>query len=100
MEKDGFKPDKVAILAVLSACRHGRLVQEGMKIFKNMKVDYSVEAEMEHYIYVVDMLCKCGHLKEAEVVIRSMPFRPSTIIWRTFLQGCKTYGAIETEVFG
>uniref|UniRef100_K3XPK8 Pentacotripeptide-repeat region of PRORP domain-containing protein n=1 Tax=Setaria italica TaxID=4555 RepID=K3XPK8_SETIT len=99
MEKDGCKPDKVAILAVLSACRHGRLVKEGMKIFKNMKADYSVEAEMEHYICVVDMLCKCGYLKEAEVVIRGMPFQPSSVIWRTFLQGCKTYGVTETQVF-
>ncbi|GJN17634.1 hypothetical protein PR202_gb04717 [Eleusine coracana subsp. coracana] len=99
MEKDGFKPDKVAILAVLSACRHGRLVQQGMKIFKNMRADYSVEAEMEHYICVVDMLCKCGQLKEAEAVIRDMPFRPSTVIWRTFLQGCKTYGVMEAQVF-
>ncbi|WVZ68796.1 hypothetical protein U9M48_017688 [Paspalum notatum var. saurae] len=99
MEKDGCKPDKVAILAVLSACRHGRLVREGMKIFKNMKADYSIEAEMEHYICVVDMLCKCGHLKEAEIVIRGMPFQPSTAIWRTFLQGCKTYGVTEAHVF-
>lgn len=99
MEKEGCKPDKVAILAVLSACRHGRLVEEGMKIFKNMKANYSVEAEMEHYICVVDMLCNCGHLKEAEVVIRGMPFQPSTVIWRTFLQGCKTYGATEAQVF-
>jgi pentatricopeptide repeat protein len=99
MEKDGCKPDKVAILAVLSACRHGRLVEEGMKIFKNMKANYSVEAEKEHYICVVDMLCKCGHLKEAEVVIRGMPFQPSTVIWRTFLQGCKTYGVTEVQVF-
>jgi pentatricopeptide repeat protein len=99
MEKDGCLPDKVAILAVLSACRHGRLVKEGMKIFKNMEADYSVEAEMEHYICVVDMLCKCGHLKEAEVVIRGMPFQPSSVIWRTFLQGCKTCGVTETQVF-
>ncbi|KAL6845550.1 hypothetical protein ACP4OV_025045 [Aristida adscensionis] len=99
MENDGFKPDKVAIQAVLSACRHGRLVQEGMNIFKNMKANYSIEPEMEHYICVVDMLCKSGHVKEAEVVIRGMPFRPSTAIWRTFLQGCKTYGVTETQVF-
>lgn len=99
MEKDGCKPDKVAILAVLSSCRHGRLVQEGMEIFKNMKADYSIEADMEHYICVVDMLCKCGYLKEAEVVIRGMPFQPSTVIWRTFLQGCKTYGITEAQIF-
>ncbi|KAL5222411.1 hypothetical protein ABZP36_027124 [Zizania latifolia] len=99
MEKDGFKPDKVAITAVLSACRHGGLVQEGMKIFRHMNIDYAMEPVMEHYICVVDMLCKCGHLKEAEAVIRGMPFQPSAVIWRTFLQGCHTYGVIGTQIF-
>lgn len=97
MEEAAVKPDKVAILAVLSACRHGGLVQEGMEIFKRMEADYSTEAGMEHYICVVDMLCKCGHLKQADSVIRGMPFRPSTIIWRTFLQGCNTYGTLDTQ---
>ncbi|XP_048564556.1 pentatricopeptide repeat-containing protein At3g58590-like [Triticum urartu] len=99
MEEAAVKPDKVAILAVLSACRHGGLVQEGMEIFKRMEADYSTEAGMEHYICVVDMLCKCGHLKQADSVIRGMPFRPSTIIWRTFIQGCNTYGMLDTQVF-
>uniref|UniRef100_A0A0D9V5S6 Pentacotripeptide-repeat region of PRORP domain-containing protein n=1 Tax=Leersia perrieri TaxID=77586 RepID=A0A0D9V5S6_9ORYZ len=99
MEDDGFKPDMVAITAILSACRHGGLVQEGMEIFRHMKSDYSIEPEMEHYNCVVDMLCNCGHLKEAEVVIRGMPFQPSAAMWRTFLQGCQTYGVIDTQVF-
>jgi hypothetical protein len=73
-----------------------------MKMFKNMKADYSVETEMQHYVCVVDMLYKCGHLKEAEVVIRGMPFQPfhpSSVTWRTFLQGCKTYGITKIQVF-
>ncbi|KAK1667051.1 hypothetical protein QYE76_055210 [Lolium multiflorum] len=99
MEEAGFKPDKVAILAVLSACRHGGLVQEGMEIFKRIEAEYSTEADMEHYICVVDMLCKCGDLEQAGAVIRGMPFRPSTILWRTFLQGCNKYGMLDTQVF-
>jgi pentatricopeptide repeat protein len=99
MEEAGFKPDKVAILAVLSACRHGGLVLEGMEIFKRIEAEYSTEADMEHYICVVDMLCKCGDLEKAGAVIRGMPFRPSTILWRTFLQGCNKYGMLDTQVF-
>ncbi|KAM0829497.1 hypothetical protein ACQ4PT_066839 [Festuca glaucescens] len=99
MEEAGFKPDKVAILAVLSACRHGGLVQEGIEIFRRIEADYSTEAQMEHYICVVDMLCKCGDLEQAGAVIRGMPFRPSTILWRTFLQGCNKYGMLDTQVF-
>ncbi|WOK95661.1 hypothetical protein Cni_G04368 [Canna indica] len=90
MEAEGFMPDRVALLAVLSACRHGGLVGTGMSLLKSMKNEYGIEPEMDHYVCVIDMLCKCGHLKEAELVITGMPFQPNAAIWRTFLQGCKS----------
>ncbi|XP_072994884.1 pentatricopeptide repeat-containing protein At3g58590-like [Typha latifolia] len=95
MEEEGFKPDKVALLAVLSACRHGGLVEEGMMLFNCMKAVYGVEPEIDHYICAVDLLCKHGHLKEAELLISSMHFQPNAVIWRIFLEGCKRYASIE-----
>ncbi|CAL9780103.1 unnamed protein product [Musa acuminata subsp. burmannicoides] len=92
MESEGFEPDRVAFLAVLSACRHGGLVEEGMLMLESMKSDYGIEPEMDHYVCVVDLLCKCGHLKKAELVISGMPFQPNAVLWRTFLRGCKTFG--------
>ncbi|KAG1346751.1 pentatricopeptide repeat-containing protein [Cocos nucifera] len=94
MELEGFAPDRVAFLAVLSACRHGGFVEEGMILFARMKSDYGIEPEMDHYICMVDLLCKHGHLREAEHVISGMPFQPDAAIWRIFLQGCKRYGSM------
>ncbi|KAK4368992.1 hypothetical protein RND71_012784 [Anisodus tanguticus] len=42
----GIKPDKVAFIAVLSACRHVGLVKEGMELFRQMKGKYGVEPDI------------------------------------------------------
>ncbi|KAI5327568.1 hypothetical protein L3X38_026964 [Prunus dulcis] len=96
----GFKPDGVAFTAVLTACRHGGLVRDGMELFGKMKMDYGVEPEMDHYHCMVDLLAKCGHVTEAETVISNMPFPPNVITWRSFLEGCKTHGAAMDQAVG
>ncbi|OVA03177.1 Pentatricopeptide repeat [Macleaya cordata] len=97
MELTGLKPDRVAFIAVLSACRHGGLVEEGMELFRRMKVSYGIEPDMDHYVCVVDLLARYGHLREAERLISSMPFRPNALIWRTFLEGCKRCNNVVEE---
>ncbi|XP_030538554.2 pentatricopeptide repeat-containing protein At3g58590 [Rhodamnia argentea] len=89
MESEGIQPDGIAFTAVLTACRHGRLVREGLGLFQLMNTYYKVEPEMDHYHGVVDLLAKNGHLKEAEEMIMSMPFPPNALVWRSFLDGCK-----------
>ncbi|CAH9147213.1 unnamed protein product [Cuscuta epithymum] len=94
MIMNGFKPDAVAFTAVLSACRHAGLVEQGMSLFKEMNSKYGVEPEMDHYVIAVDLLARCGRLVEAEELIDKMPFPPNALIWRTFLDGCKRKRAI------
>ncbi|KAJ0501598.1 putative tetratricopeptide-like helical domain superfamily [Helianthus annuus] len=95
MEIDGIQPDKVAFIAVLSACRHGGLVKDGMEMFEKMKEKYAIEPEMEHYLLVVDLMARYGDLKEAEKLISGMPFTPNASIWRSFLDGCNRQRNIE-----
>lgn len=89
MEGMGIKPDKVAFLAVLSACRHIGLVKEGMDLFHQMKLKYGVEPDIDHYLVVVDLLTRYGCIKDAEQLILGMPIAPNALIWRSFLEGCK-----------
>jgi pentatricopeptide repeat protein len=91
MEWLGFKPDRLALISVLTACRHGGLVREGMELFGRIR-SYGVEPEMDHYHCVVDLLAKYGHVSEVEKMIASMPFLPDAIIWRSFLEGYKRRG--------
>lgn len=95
MEMVGIKPDKVAFVAALSACRHVGLVKEGMELFEEMKVNYGIEPQIEQYLLVVDLMARYGHLKEAEKLISGMPFAPNASIWRSFLDGCNRQRTIE-----
>ncbi|ERN13966.1 hypothetical protein AMTR_s00021p00149050 [Amborella trichopoda] len=92
MQLEGIKPDRVAFMAVLRACSHGGLVQEGLAMFEAMRKIHGIEPEMDHYACVVDMLCRCGCVDEAERFIKDMPFCPNFLIWRTFLSGCAMHG--------
>ena len=85
----GFKPDALALRAVLSSCRYGGLVSEGMEIFKQMGTIYGIQPEHDHYHCIVDLLAKNGQTKEAEEVMACMPFPPNANIWRSFLEGYK-----------
>ncbi|MFS7923207.1 putative tetratricopeptide-like helical domain superfamily [Helianthus anomalus] len=95
MEIDGIEPAKVAFIVVLSTCRHGGLVKDGMEMFETMKEKYAIEPEMEHYLLVVDLMARYGDLKEAEKLISRMPFTPNASIWRSFLEGCNKQRNIE-----
>ncbi|KAL4589714.1 hypothetical protein LXL04_002623 [Taraxacum kok-saghyz] len=98
MEIVGIKPDKIAFMAALSACRHVGLVKEGMKLFNEMKEKYGIDPEMEHYHVVVDLLARYGDIKEAEKFILEMPFEPNPSIWRSFFHGCNRQRTIEQNL--
>ncbi|CAH8301643.1 unnamed protein product [Eruca vesicaria subsp. sativa] len=81
------KPDEVTMLAVLSACNHGGLVEEGRKWFHMME-EFGLNAKIEHYGCMVDILGRAGRLEEAEELIKSMPYEPNGIILSAFLCSC------------
>ncbi|GAV75990.1 PPR domain-containing protein/PPR_2 domain-containing protein/PPR_3 domain-containing protein [Cephalotus follicularis] len=98
MEFAGFKPDGVAFIAVLTACRHGGLLREGMELFEKLKKIYGIEPDRDHYHCIVDLLARYGHLKEAEDTISRMPVPPNALIWRSFLEGVRRHRTVQGRV--
>ncbi|KAH6821120.1 hypothetical protein C2S53_019635 [Perilla frutescens var. hirtella] len=94
MEDEGFQPDHVTFLAVMSACGHAGEVEEGKRHF-NMIQEYGIAARMEHYSCLIDMLGRAGRLGEAFQVIEAMPFSPEAGIWGTLLGSCRIHGNVE-----
>ncbi|KAJ0978084.1 hypothetical protein J5N97_013558 [Dioscorea zingiberensis] len=90
MEEEGIIPDHVAFVAVLFACSHAGLVEEGKLHFKKMEQEYRIIPRMEHYACMVDLLSRSGKLDEAEAFIKSMPFKPDVSIWGALLSACRT----------
>ncbi|BFG21298.1 hypothetical protein CerSpe_075720 [Prunus speciosa] len=92
MEATSVLPDHLAFLAVIFACSHSGLVEEGLAYFNRMKNDYKIEPRIEHYACVVDLLSRCGLLAQAEDFIHSMPMKPDASIWGSLLSACRASG--------
>ncbi|KAL4576867.1 hypothetical protein LXL04_012967 [Taraxacum kok-saghyz] len=95
MREQKVKVDHITFVAVLTACSHVGLVKKGYEFLKNMESEYGVSPRMEHYACVVDLLGRGQRLKEAKDLIRSMPFQPNAMVWKTLLGACRLCGDVE-----
>lgn len=97
------KPTGPTLLAVLSACSHSGLVQQGRRIFDSMaEGDLGIEPEEPHYACMVDLLSRRGLLRQAEDFIAGLPTTatspppPPSSLWRPLLAAARSYGDLTT----
>ncbi|KHN15470.1 Pentatricopeptide repeat-containing protein [Glycine soja] len=98
MQTCGLKPDDITFVAVLSACGHAGLVEEGRKLFHSMSSIYHIEPNLEHYGCFIDLLGRAGLLQEAEELVKKLPDQNNEIIvplYGALLSACRTYGNID-----
>ncbi|KAF7100057.1 hypothetical protein CFC21_101615 [Triticum aestivum] len=91
----GFRTDSITFLAVISACRQGGLVDEGLAIFHSMVEDHGVKPRREHCDCVVDLLGHAGRLKEAEELIRAVGLEMDSLARESLLGACGLHGEVE-----
>lgn len=91
----GVKPNEVTFLAILTACCHSGLIDEGRKYFSNMSEPYKLLPKLEHYGCMIDLFCRAELLEEAVEMARIMPMKPDVLIWGVILNACKTVGNVE-----
>ncbi|MCL7032855.1 hypothetical protein MKW94_024122 [Papaver nudicaule] len=91
----GFLPDGVTFLALLTAFTHKGMVEEGVRLFECMRIEYGIPAEIEHYGCMVDMLGRAGRLKEAYELISNMPIPCNDVVWGALLGACRIYGDVD-----
>ncbi|CAN1784530.1 Pentatricopeptide repeat-containing protein At2g13600 [Linum perenne] len=97
MKECGILPNEITFLAVLGACRHMGLVDEGRRHFDSMVEDHGIKPTVKHYGCMVDLLGRAGKLREAEELIDSMPMAPDVSTWGALLGACTKY---EDNVMG
>ncbi|XP_047945213.1 putative pentatricopeptide repeat-containing protein At1g56570 [Salvia hispanica] len=95
MVESGVRPDRIVFVAVLNACSHTGLVDEGLEYFKAMVYRYNITPDQEIYGCVVDLLGRAGRLQEAYKLIEAMPFMPDESVWGAFLGACKAHKLAE-----
>ncbi|XP_024519383.1 pentatricopeptide repeat-containing protein At2g13600-like [Selaginella moellendorffii] len=98
MSLEGLEQSSSGLVAVLFACSHAGLVEQGREIFLCMLEDRPGEDPMpraEHYGCMVDLLGRSGRLDKAEELIENMPFVPDCVVWNMLLASSKSYGDVE-----
>lgn len=95
MQAAGVEPNEVTFVSAISACSHAGFVDQGVRFFDSMQHVHAITPTVEHYGCMVDLYGRAGYLKEAEDVIKGMPFEPDTLIWETLLGACRIHGDVE-----
>ncbi|XWS73535.1 hypothetical protein CRYUN_Cryun02cG0137800 [Craigia yunnanensis] len=90
------KPDIATFVALLSACSHSGLVEEGIRIFDSMFKNYGIIPQLDHYACMIDILGRAGRIIEAKEVLSRMPMEPDFVVWSALLGSCRKHG--ETQL--
>lgn len=91
----GEKPDHVTITAVLSACSHTGLINEGLKIFDSIGKMHGIKPTKEQYACMVDLLARGGRIKEAYSFATEMPFEANASVWGSLLGACRAHHQVQ-----
>ncbi|XP_042452310.1 pentatricopeptide repeat-containing protein At1g06140, mitochondrial-like isoform X7 [Zingiber officinale] len=91
MKREGFTPESVTFIGLLTACSHAGLVDEGLTLFNSMEETYGICPEIEHLSCLIDMLGRSGRLLEAEDYIKMSPYQNDYVIWGNLLSSCRLH---------
>ena len=94
----GLTPDHVCFLALLHACSHSKLVDEGKYYLDMMMSKYGLKPWQEHYACMVDILGRSGQTEEAYRFIEYMPMEPTSVVWCALLGACRVHKNHELAV--
>lgn len=96
MQQSNSKPDRVTFLAVMSACSHAGLVDEGLNYFDLMVKDYDIKPTFEDYSCLIDLLGRAGRLHEAYGIVQRIPrIRDDVGLLSTLFSACRLHGKTE-----
>nr|KYP52651.1 Pentatricopeptide repeat-containing protein At4g20770 family [Cajanus cajan] len=87
----GEKPDDITFVAVLTACSHSSLVDEGLEIFNAMLQKFGVVPKLDHYTCIIDCLSRAGRFHEVEVILDTMPCKDDAVVWEVVLSSCRIH---------
>lgn len=97
MEEAGLQPDIKSFSAILSACSHMGLVDEGQHYFNKMVRIHNIKPTMEHYGCMVDMFGRAGMIEEAYHMIKRMAMEPNSVVLRCYISACRNHNHVLCE---
>ncbi|GAB2282755.1 hypothetical protein Dimus_017295 [Dionaea muscipula] len=94
MEEEGsgvVSPNEVTLLAVLSACSHSGLVEQGRLCFGSIRAKYGLTPCPQHYACYIDILGRASHIEQVWSAYDHMVnngCKPTDVVWAALLNAC------------
>ncbi|KAL5227415.1 hypothetical protein ABZP36_015680 [Zizania latifolia] len=88
MNNSGMAATRSTFIALLSACSHSGLIDEGWKYYHLMSEHFGIVPTPEHHVCIVDMLGRAGRLQEARKFVESLPTKQAHGVWGALLSAC------------
>ncbi|KAL6618674.1 hypothetical protein ACP70R_033813 [Stipagrostis hirtigluma subsp. patula] len=95
--KECVAPTSHTFVLVLNACANSEAIEEAFLYFDAMSRDHGIEPGVEHYVGIIEVLGKSGHLNEAVEYIEKLPFEPNAMVWESLLNLARMNGDIDLE---
>lgn len=97
MRKSDFVINEETFVAVFAACASVEAVGEVFTYFELMKNEYGIVPGVKHYLGVIEVLGRAGHLYEAMEFVERMPFEPTVEVWEALRNFAQIHGEVELE---
>ncbi|KAJ1298478.1 hypothetical protein BS78_01G456700 [Paspalum vaginatum] len=95
MVQCSMPPDSLTFTAVLMACCHCGLVDEGLEQFQRFVSVFGLVPTMEQCACIVDLLARAGRFVEALEFVGRMPMRPNAVVWGALLSASRMHHNVE-----
>ena len=90
-----IRPDHIVFVAMLSACSHSGLIDEGWRCFNYVEIDFGTVPRAKHYVCMVDLLGRAGKLNKDPGFIERMLIQPDSSVWDALLGACRMHPNVE-----
>ncbi|KAM0028780.1 putative tetratricopeptide-like helical domain superfamily, DYW domain-containing protein [Helianthus debilis subsp. tardiflorus] len=97
MRTVGLVPNEETFLAVLDSCAGADAIEEAFLHFEEMQKEYGIEPKIEHYLGLIGVFGKPGHLAEALEYVEKLPFEPTAEIWEAVMNYARIHGDVDLE---
>ncbi|KAM0920485.1 hypothetical protein ACQ4PT_007497 [Festuca glaucescens] len=97
MKRCGIPPTAHTFSLVLNACANSEAIEEALLYVDAMSRDHGIEPGVEHYVGIIEVLGKSGHLNEAVEYIEKLPFEPNAMVWESLLNLARMNGDVDLE---
>jgi pentatricopeptide repeat protein len=95
MLMEGVESDEITLTGLLSACSRSGMLEKARCFFEYFGRKRSMKLTVEHYVCMVDVLGRCGEVKEAEALAMNMPVEANSMVWLVLLSACRLHSNLD-----